>query len=119
LNDDVCEETKSERLARLFEVIEAQGAAYLASLVGTRQRMLVEGPSKSERGDLSRDRVQGRTERNEIVHLEAPGAGGTVGAIVEVEIVRANRHSLGAVPTAPLPHVPRQGPRSLPVLAAG
>jgi tRNA-2-methylthio-N6-dimethylallyladenosine synthase len=119
LDDDVPDETKRERLARLFEVVETQGAAHLASLVGTLQRVLVEGPSKSERGDLSRDRVQGRTERNEIVHVEAPGAGGTVGAILEVEIVRAHRHSLGAVPTAPLPPAPRRGPRALPVLAAG
>jgi tRNA-2-methylthio-N6-dimethylallyladenosine synthase len=119
LNDDVPEQTKSERLARLFEVVEAQGAAHLASLVGTRQRVLVEGASKSERGDLTRDRVQGRTERNEIVHIEAPGAAGTVGTIVECDVVRAHRHSLAAVPTAPLPQRPRQGPRALPVVAAG
>src|SRR6185437_14864461 len=103
LGDDVPEETKSERLARLFEVSEALGAAHLAALVGTRQRVLVEGASKSEKGDLTRDRVQGRTEQSEIVHIEAPGAGRLVGQLVEVEITRANRHSLAGSLTEPLP----------------
>ncbi len=123
LKDDVPEETKRERLARLFAVAERVGAAHRATLVGTRQKVLVEGASKSEKGDLSRDRVQGRTEHNEIVHLEAPGAGGLVGAIVEVEVVRANKHSLAGVPTEPLPVSPsperRAGLRSLPIVAAG
>jgi tRNA-2-methylthio-N6-dimethylallyladenosine synthase len=123
LKDDVPEETKRERLARLFAVAERVGAAHRETLVGTRQKVLVEGASKSEKGDLSRDRVQGRTDHNEIVHLEAPGAGALVGAIVEVEVVRANKHSLAGVPTEPLPPAPssarRPGPRSLPIVAAG
>jgi tRNA-2-methylthio-N6-dimethylallyladenosine synthase len=106
LGDDVPEETKSDRLARLFEVAEALGAAHLASLVGTRQKVLVEGASKADKGDLSRDRVQGRTDRNEIVHIDAPGAARLVGEIVEVEIVRANRHSLAGRPSDPLPPAP-------------
>jgi tRNA-2-methylthio-N6-dimethylallyladenosine synthase len=103
LGDDVPEAVKSDRLARLFALAEELGAANLAGLVGTRQRVLVEGPSKSEKGDLSRDRVQGRTERSEIVHIDAPGAARLVGEIVEVEIARANRHSLAGTPVAPLP----------------
>jgi tRNA-2-methylthio-N6-dimethylallyladenosine synthase len=99
LKDDVPEETKSERLARLFEAVEAIGAAHLGSLVGTRQRVLVEGASKSEKGALDAPRVQGRTERNEIVHVEAPGAASLIGSVVEVDVVRANKHSLTAVPT--------------------
>ena len=102
LVDDVNERVKSERLARLFEVSEEIGAAHLASLVGTRQRVLVEGPSKSEKGDLSHGPVQGRTERNEIVHIEAPGAGSLVGHVVEIEVRRANRHSLAGVPVEPI-----------------
>jgi tRNA-2-methylthio-N6-dimethylallyladenosine synthase len=119
LGDDVPEATKGDRLARLFERVEAIGGAHRAALVGTRQRVLVEGASKSERGDLSRDRVQGRSEHSEIVHLETPGAGGLVGSIVEVEITRANKHSLTGVPTQPLPPPRRTGMRSLPVVAAG
>ena len=92
LGDDVPEAAKSDRLARLFAVAEEQGAEHLRSLVGTKQRVLVEGPSKSEKGEAAQGLVQGRTERNEIVHVE--GAEGVSGRVVEVEIVRANRHSL-------------------------
>jgi tRNA-2-methylthio-N6-dimethylallyladenosine synthase len=111
LSDDVPEGAKSERIARLFEVSEAETAAHLAALVGTRQKVLVEGPSKNEKGDLSRDRVQGRTDRSEIVHIDVPGAASLVGRIVEVEVTRANRHSLagrpvGGLPAAPFPTSP-------------
>ena len=118
LVDDVNERVKSERLARLFEVSEEIGAAHLASLVGTRQRVLVEGPSKSEKGDLSHGLVQGRTERNEIVHIEAPGAGSLVGHVVEIEVRRANRHSLAGVPVQPIASRPRVSRRALPVVVA-
>ena len=103
LGDDVPEATKAERLARLFEVAEELGAANLTALVGTTQEVLVEGASKSEKGDLSRDRVQGRTARSEIVHIAAPGAGQLVGKIVDVEITQAHRHSLAGRLTSPLP----------------
>jgi tRNA-2-methylthio-N6-dimethylallyladenosine synthase len=117
LADDVTEDVKSERLARLFEVADALGAANLASLVGTRQKVLVEGASKTEKGDLSRDRVQGRTERSEIVHIAAPGAGGWVGEVVDVEITRANRHSLAGTPigSPPVRRIEREPTRRLPV----
>ncbi len=109
LGDDVTEETKSERLARLFEVAESQTRAHLATLVGTTQRVLVEGPSKAA------ELVEGRTERNEIVHVEVAGASldALTGEILEVEILRANKHSLFARPTAPLALAP-SGARPLP-----
>lgn len=110
LGDDVSEGLKSERLARLFEVAEAIGSTHLASLVGTHQRVLVEGPSKREGGGGSR--VQGRTDRNEIVHLDAPEATSLVGRIVEVVIARANRHSLVGVPSG-LPSGPPTPPARL------
>jgi tRNA-2-methylthio-N6-dimethylallyladenosine synthase len=114
LGDDIPEEKKGERLARLFALSDEICAAHLRTLVGTRQKVLVEGPSKSEKGDLSGNRVQGRTERNEIVHLEAPGASSLVGEVITAEIVRANKHSLVGTPTEPIP--PARGrPRSLPV----
>jgi tRNA-2-methylthio-N6-dimethylallyladenosine synthase len=104
LPDDVSEETKSERLARLFEVAEAQGRAHLGTLVGTRQRVLVEGASKGGgaidgAGDALPKRapmLQGRTARNEIVHVEAAPGVDMVGALLDVEVVRANKHSLEA-----------------------
>jgi tRNA-2-methylthio-N6-dimethylallyladenosine synthase len=118
LRDDVPEEVKSERLARLFEEVEAIGSAHLAKLVGTRQRVLVEGASKADRGgDLAT--VQGRTERNEIVHVQAPGCSRLIGEIVEVEIVRANRHSLAGIPCGPLPsRDARPARRALPLATA-
>jgi tRNA-2-methylthio-N6-dimethylallyladenosine synthase len=106
LGDDVPEAVKSERLARLFEVSEGFFSAHLASLVGTRQSVLVESASKSEKGDTSLGRVQGRTERNEIVHVDvqnAANAAAVIGQIVDVEISRANRHSLAGLPVGPLP----------------
>jgi len=103
LADDVPESTKSERLARLFEVAESQTRAHLATLIGTRQRVLVEGASKAQ------GKVTGRTERNEIVHLDAPPGRELIGALVEVEITQAFKHSLHgmldaqAIASLPLP----------------
>lgn len=89
LDDDVSEDEKSERLTRLFELSEGLRAAHLDGLVGTQPHVLVEG--KGDRGGYT-----GRTERNEIVHLEA-GANPT-GELVQVEITRAFKHSLAGVP---------------------
>lgn len=96
LADDVSEEDKSERLARLFELSEAQTRAHLATIVGTRQEVLVEGPGrKGER------MWEGRTARNEIVHIDGTGAEDRSfsGELVEVEITRAFKHSLAGTPT--------------------
>jgi tRNA-2-methylthio-N6-dimethylallyladenosine synthase len=109
LADDVPEVTKSERLARLFEVVESQTRAHLATLIGTRQRVLVEGASKAQ------GKVTGRTERNEIVHLDAPPDRELIGALVDVEITQAFKHSLHGIldaeAIAALP-VPPQGART-------
>ncbi len=85
LKDDVPEDVKSERLARLFAAAEEIGGAHLASLVGTRQQVLFEGASKSEHRDDGARLFQGRTERNEIVHVESEG-GALVGEIVAVDV---------------------------------
>ena len=63
--DDVPEEVKSERLARLFSLSETLLAAHLSGLVGSTQSVLVEGVDKEEGKHWS-----GRTERNEIVHVQ-------------------------------------------------
>jgi tRNA-2-methylthio-N6-dimethylallyladenosine synthase len=116
LEDDVSEELKSERLARLFELSEGLRAAHLASLVGSSQLVLVEG--KGDRGGFT-----GRTERNEIVHFEA--STDLTGQFVQVEIAGAFKHSLagapvdrgsaGAQPSAPSETL-RRVPRSLPLV---
>ena len=89
LGDDVPEAVKAQRLAALFEVSEALLQAHLESLLGTRQQVLVEGASKA-----GPTQVTGRTERNEIVHLDHPAAGACIGRVVDVYIRRAFRHSL-------------------------
>jgi tRNA-2-methylthio-N6-dimethylallyladenosine synthase len=125
LADDVPEAVKSERLARLFEVSEELGGAHLARLVGTRTRVLVEGRDKGTGALWS-----GRSERNEIVHIADAGDKDLAGLLVEVEIARANRHSLegrlseearrsiAARPAAPAKSVvsARGGRKSLPIL---
>lgn len=88
LGDDVPEAEKQSRLLELFEVSEAQLRAHLASLVGTRQQVLLEGPSRPGSAQLV-----GRTRRNEIVHVASTEGAGP-GAIATVEIIRANNHSL-------------------------
>jgi tRNA-2-methylthio-N6-dimethylallyladenosine synthase len=89
LGDEVSEETKDERLARLFALIETQQQAHLQSLVGQRLQVLVEGPSPGDTG-----RFAGRSERNEIVHLIAPEGYDPTGELVSVTIDEPFRHSL-------------------------
>jgi len=88
LEDDVREEEKQTRLLALFEVSEGLTRAHLASMVGARVEVLIEGPSRP--GASTR---VGRTRRNEIVHLPG-GAGLDAGAVVVAEVARANKHSL-------------------------
>ncbi len=88
LVDDVPETEKSARLTELFELSEGQTRAHLATMVGTRHAVLIEGPSRP--GALT---MVGRTRRNELVHLPA-GEGLAAGAVVVAEIIRANKHSL-------------------------
>ncbi len=117
LGDDVTESEKSRRLDRLFELSDGLSQAHLSRLVGSRQRVLIEGPSKTEKGSLASDRVQGRTDRNEIVHLSHKGAAGLVGTLVDVTVVRANKHSLlGALEGAPRPNSADR--RRLPVIVS-
>jgi tRNA-2-methylthio-N6-dimethylallyladenosine synthase len=117
LGDDISEQEKSERLARLFELSEAQRAAHLVSLVGRTELVLVEG--RGDRGGFT-----GRTERNEIVHFDA--ASDPTGELVLVQIRGAFKHSLDGVPVAaelqvaPGSVLPEQrrprGPRTLPMV---
>ena len=89
LGDDVPEAEKSARLAELFALSETLRSAYLDGLVGTEQRILVEGRGKKN------DAYSGRTERNEIVHFGYSGAA-PIGEMVNVRVTRAFKHSLEA-----------------------
>ncbi len=61
-----------------------------ASMVGTRQRILVEGAARKDA-----DELMGRTDNNRVVNFQPrPDVPSPVGAFVDVEIVRAYPHSL-------------------------
>ncbi len=96
LPDDVPEAEKSARLERLFAQSEAQRGAWLASLVGTEQVVLVEGTdeAKAPRGQASSLRWSGRSERSEIVHVTGAADLHLAGSLVRVRVERANKHSL-------------------------
>ena len=89
LVDDVPEATKADRLRRLFEVSEVLTAQHLKRAVGSTVRVLIEGFDRS-RGA----RWSGRSERNEIVHIDAAEDLDLLGELVDVSISRANKHSL-------------------------
>ncbi len=87
LGDDVSEEEKSERLARLFELSEGLRREHLAGLVGRREVVLVEGRGKT-------GAFTGRLERNEIAHFVC--SGDPTGELLPVRVTRAFKHSVEA-----------------------
>jgi tRNA-2-methylthio-N6-dimethylallyladenosine synthase len=89
LGDEVSEEVKDDRLARLFAVIDVQQQAHLQTCVGRNVQVLVEGPSPGDTG-----RFAGRSERNEIVHVIAPERYDPTGELVTVTVDAPFRHSL-------------------------
>jgi len=91
LADDTAHEVKMQRLYRLQELINAQAAAISARMVGSVQRVLVEGPSKKDRNEL-----MGRTENNRIVNFPVPERliGHLIGQFIDVTITQALPHSL-------------------------
>jgi tRNA-2-methylthio-N6-dimethylallyladenosine synthase len=99
LHDDTPQDVKLKRLQRLQALLETQARAISASRVGTRQRILVEGPSRKDPSEL-----MGRTECNRIVNFKGPAQ--WVGAMLDVTITQALPHSLRGEPlTQPQPAV--------------
>jgi tRNA-2-methylthio-N6-dimethylallyladenosine synthase len=90
LADDTPQEVKLKRLARLQAAINANQQRISEAMVGTRQRILVEGPSRKDPNEL-----MGRTENNRIVNFSGgPGAARLVGNLIDVTITQALPHSL-------------------------
>jgi len=87
LTDNTTQEQKLERLYRLQALIEQQAQANSAAMVGTVQRVLVEGPSRKDETELS-----GRTDNNRIVNF--PGHARLIGQFVQVRITKAYPNSL-------------------------
>lgn len=91
--DDITEAVKAERLQRLFEATDGQQLAHLQRLVGTTTRVLFEGPSRGK-AQAEGQRFSGRSERNEIVHVDVPRGQDPTGQCLSVRVEAANRHSL-------------------------
>ncbi len=94
LPDGTPQAVKLERLQRLQKRLQELSEECSRAMVGTRQRVLVEGPSRKNPEELA-----GRTDNNRVVNFAGPTR--LVGRFVDVEIVRALPHSLrGAVAPA-------------------
>jgi tRNA-2-methylthio-N6-dimethylallyladenosine synthase len=87
LHDDTPHEVKLRRLQQVQGMIDANMRRISDSRVGTVQRILVEGPSRRDPGEL-----MGRTECNRAVNFRAPAR--LVGQMVDVKITLAYPHSL-------------------------
>ncbi len=97
LPDDTPPEAKLARLQRLQALLDAQARAVSERMVGSVERVLVEGPARRDPDDLA-----GRTANNRVVNF--PGPRRLVGRFVDVAIERALSHTLrGTALAQPLP----------------
>ena len=87
LVDDTAADVKLKRLQRLQALIGKQASDIAQAMVGTRQTILVEGPSRRDS-----DELMGRTENNRIVNFAGPAR--LIGQIIDVTITTAYTNSL-------------------------
>ncbi len=87
LPDDVSDADKHARLSRLQAAINAKAAEISASMVGSVQTVLVEGPSRKDPNELT-----GKTENMRSVNF--PGHPRLIGQFVDVVITEALTNSL-------------------------
>jgi tRNA-2-methylthio-N6-dimethylallyladenosine synthase len=87
LDDPVPQEVKLGWLARLQQRIDEHAQRISRDMVGRTERILVEGPSKKNPGELA-----GRTDNNRVVNFAAPAR--LIGHFVDVRITAALSHSL-------------------------
>lgn len=85
--DDVPMTTKKARLQRLQQRITEMASAISQAMVGTTQRILVEGHSKKDPEELA-----GRTENNRVVNFKAHPR--LIGEFIDVRITQAFPNSL-------------------------
>ncbi|MGF1727224.1 tRNA (N6-isopentenyl adenosine(37)-C2)-methylthiotransferase MiaB [Photobacterium nomapromontoriensis] len=84
---DIPENVKKERLYELQQQVNSQAMRHARQMLGTEQRILVEGPSKKNIMEL-----RGRTENNRIVNFE--GSAELIGQFVDVKITDVLTNSL-------------------------
>ncbi|HDL3323294.1 TPA: tRNA (N6-isopentenyl adenosine(37)-C2)-methylthiotransferase MiaB, partial [Mannheimia haemolytica] len=87
LPDNVSDDEKKERLSRLQQRINHQAMQFSRAMLGTEQRILVEGPSKKDLMELT-----GRTETNRVVNFV--GTPDMIGKFVDVKITDVYTNSL-------------------------
>ena len=94
LPDSTPRAQKLDRLYRLQEKIAAQAQAVSSGMLGTQQRVLVEGRAKKDAAELA-----ARTANNRVVNF--PGPQRLIGQFVDVTVTAALPHSLrGEIVTA-------------------
>ncbi|RRS04603.1 tRNA (N6-isopentenyl adenosine(37)-C2)-methylthiotransferase MiaB [Aquabacterium soli] len=90
LEDTTPQEVKLKRLQTLQSMLEGNVQRFSQALVGTTQRILVEGPSRKDPGEL-----MGRTECNRIVNFPGgPQPQRLIGQLIDADITLAYPHSL-------------------------
>ena len=87
LPDETTAEEKSARLQRLQAAIDAYAKAYAKAMIGSTQRVLVEGTSRKDPNELT-----GRTENMRYVNFAGPKR--LIGEFVDVVITEAMSNSL-------------------------
>jgi len=87
MEDDTPHEVKAARLERLQALLEKQGFENSQKMVGTSQRVLVEGHSRKDAHQLA-----GRTDNNRIVNFDGPAE--LIHQFTTVKITEALPHSL-------------------------
>ena len=87
LPDDTAQELKVQRLIKLQKLVEGQALAISQTMVGTMQRVLVEGQAKKDQHELA-----GRTDNNRVVNFA--GHPRLIGQFIEIKITEALPHSL-------------------------
>ena len=87
IEDEVPMSVKKERLQILQETINGFAAEISQQMVGTTQRVLVEGVSKKDPKQLA-----ARTENNRVVNFD--GNPRLIGSMIDLEITEAYRNSL-------------------------
>ena len=87
LADDTPDEVKHARLERLQATLNANAAKISATMLGTTQRILVEGPSRKNPNELT-----GKTENMRSVNFPAPAR--LIGQFVDVVITEVMTNSL-------------------------
>ena len=92
LPDDVPQGAKKARLGALQARIGQHAAEISRGMVGTTQRILVEGAAKKDPTEL-----RGRTENNRVVNFKGPAS--LIGGFINIVITEALPNSLRGQPT--------------------